>query len=132
MVKKVDSDMSISIPKTKVMYVFSQDQITSTTHNYGRSEKILQIHLPPFNMRLQIQDKTRHVCSSRQMLLKKSYKVKLILDCTGDICQHKYKIRWDCYPPAPDTWEVRGNLHPETIKEFERERTACIRVTALM
>ena len=40
---------------------------------------------------------------------------------TGDIWQHKYKIRWDCYPPPPDTWEVRGNLHPEVIKEFEKE-----------
>ena len=33
---KADADMSISIPKTKVMHVRSQDQITSTTTDEAR------------------------------------------------------------------------------------------------
>ena len=93
-----------------------------------KARKIYKFTCPlsPLTMRIQIQDKTRHACSRRQMLLAKRvqgtrWNTFLILDYTGNICQHKYKIRWDCYPPAPDTWEVRGNLHPETIKEFERE-----------
>ena len=110
---KADADMSISIPKTKVMHVRSQDQITSTTKDEAR--KICKFTCPHLTCGFKFRTKRGMLAHAGRCCWRKEYKVKRILDCTGDICQRKYKIRWDCYPPAPDTWEVRGNLHPEAI-----------------
>jgi hypothetical protein len=50
---------------------------------------------------------------------KDEYEIERVLECKGPTYARKYKIRWKDYPPTYDSWVPRGNLHPETICEFE-------------
>ena len=47
--------------------------------------------------------------------------VERLLECRGPTCGRQYKIRWKDCDQDEDTWEPRGNVHPEAIKEFETE-----------
>ena len=41
------------------------------------------------------------------------------MECKGPVYNRQYPIHWKGYSHDWDTWERRGNLHPDTIKEFE-------------
>ena len=50
---------------------------------------------------------------------KDEYEVEKIVDHRGPVVARKYKIRWKDYHSDFDTWEPRGNIHPELIREYE-------------
>ena len=114
---EVDADMCINIDKTKVMHVRSQDQITSTTTEEAR--KTCKFTCPHLTCGFKFRTKRGMLVHAGRCCWSKEFKVKRIIDCSGAIYNRKYKIRWDVFPPAPDTWEVRGNVHPQAIKDFE-------------
>ena len=52
---------------------------------------------------------------------KNEFEMERILDCKGEICVHKYLIKWKGFSMDYNTWEPRGNVNPDTITEFEKE-----------
>lgn len=53
---------------------------------------------------------------------KDEFKVDGIVGHRGAVVSRQYKVRWKDYSQEFDTWEPRGNLHPELIKEYARGR----------
>ena len=47
------------------------------------------------------------------------FEVDHLMDYRGNLCAREYLVRWKDYSPEWDLWVPRGNIHHETIKEFE-------------
>ena len=52
---------------------------------------------------------------------KEEFEIERILSCKGEVWKRQYLIHWKDYTHEHDTWEPRGNLHPEVIKQFEKQ-----------
>ena len=47
------------------------------------------------------------------------YEVEQIIDHRGPTIAKQYHIKWKNYPKEFNTWEPRGNVHPELIRDYE-------------
>ena len=111
--------MEISIPKTKVLHVRRQEQITETTASEARAMcKFTCAHL---NCGFKFHNRRGMQVHASKCEHRNDLKIRKILDCKGDVCARKYLIRWEGYPAETDSWEPRGNLHPFDIRMFELE-----------
>ena len=50
---------------------------------------------------------------------KDEFEVDRIVGHRGAVVARQYKVRWKDYSEEYDTWEPRGNIHPDLIKEYE-------------
>ena len=55
---------------------------------------------------------------------KNEFEVDHIVDHRGPTTARQYLIRWKDFDDKYDTWEPRGNLHPELIREYEMANEA--------
>lgn len=114
---RADTDMEISIPKTKVLHVRRQEQVTDTTATEARA--VCKFTCPHLNCGFKFHNRRGMQIHASKCEHKNDLKISKILDCKGEVCSRKYLIRWENYPEEEDSWEPRGNLHPYDIRMFE-------------
>ena len=115
-----DADMTLSIPKTKVMHVRRQDAVSTMTQQEAK-------------------DACKYVCSNEgcdhcflnlrglkiheaRCKFRDHFEVDRILGCKGPVTSRSYLIKWTGYDPSHNTWEPRSNIKPEMIKAYEVEQ----------
>ena len=110
--------MNISIEKTKVLHVRTQDKTSPTTTD--QALKICKFTCP------------HHMCGHRfltkhGMLVhagrcdhRNVYAMDGIVDHKGPPKSRKYRVRWAGYSEKDDTWEPRANVHPSEVTKYER------------
>ena len=55
----------------------------------------------------------------RQCEWNNEFEIEGIMCHRGKTSKREYLIRWKGYTPDHDTWEPRGHIHPETIRDYE-------------
>ena len=93
---KQDTDMIISILTTKSMHVRVQDPISATADT-GASE-VCKFTSPHLGCGLKFRTKRGMLAHAGRCGWRKEYKIERILECKGDVCSRKYKVRWKDLP----------------------------------
>ena len=113
-----DADMSINIPKTKVLQVGPQESVSPTTAEEARA-------VCKYTCR---HEGCNHCFMTKHGLLvhegrcewKNEFVVDSIVDHDdGDMFKRKYLIKWKGCADNENTWEPRSQVHHELIKEYE-------------
>ena len=113
-----DTDMEISVPKTKVLHVRRQDSVSSTTSD--EAKKVCKHICPHLNCGHRFLTKRGAMIHAGRCKWANEFVVERILDCEGVPTNRKYLIKWEGYSNDHNTWEPRRNIHPAAIIEFEK------------
>ena len=115
---KKDADMTIKIKKTKVLHVRTQDPITATTE--AEALNVCKFTCPHWGCDFKFRTKRGLRVHEGRCEWKDECELEQILDFTGPVCARQYLIRWKGFASEHDSWIPRGNLHPESIRDFEK------------
>ena len=116
---RIDADMKVSLPKTKVLHVQEQDPITETTNDEAKSQ--CKFECPNLGCSFVFASKKGLAIHTSKCEWSNEYEVDEIVDHKGPITSRKYKIRWKGYSNEWDTWEPRGSIHPQLIRDYETQ-----------
>jgi hypothetical protein len=113
-----DADMMISIPKTKVLHVRTQEEVSATTGNEARS--VCKFTCPHLHCGFQFHNRRGLLVHAGRCEWRNEFKIDRIVASKGPVFAKQFKIRWAGFSEEEDSWEPRSGLHPETIKEYEK------------
>ena len=119
-----DADMNISIKKTKVLHVRQQEVVSTTTA--AEAKTVSKFVCPHLHCGFQFHTRRGVLVHAGRCAWRDEFMVENILDHKGPTCARKYKIRWAGFSADHDTWEPRGNLHPEAIRDYEMANGAYV------
>ena len=114
---KEEADMYLNADKTKVMHIRRQDEVSPLTKEEAKD--VCKFTCPHINCGFKFLTKNGMKIHAGRCEWKNEYEVDHICNHRGPLCARQFKARWKDYEPNFDTWEPRGNLHPELIKEYE-------------
>ena len=121
---KKDVDMLLNADKTEVMYIRVQDEVPPATQEEAR--EICKFTCPHLNCGYMFETKVGMLIHAGGCEWKDEFKVDFITNHRGPVTTRQYNIRWKTYSTNFDTWEPRGNLHPEFIKDYELANDAYV------
>ena len=99
-----------------------QDAITPTTPEEAAGQCKCKFTCPHLNCGFRFLTNAGLRIHMSRCPWKDEFKVDGIVGHRGAVVSRQYKVRWKDYSQEFDTWEPRGNLHPELIKEYARGR----------
>ena len=105
---RTETDMEISIPKTKALHVRRQEQPKATSASEARD--VCKFTCPHLNRGYKFHNRLGMRIHASKCEHKHDLKTSKILNCNGEVCSRKYLIRWGNYPEETDSWEPRGSL----------------------
>ena len=117
--ERSDADMKINLIKTKALHVRSQNKVSKTT--CAEASKLCKHVCPHVGCGYRFLTKRGMQIHAGRCTWKNEFEMEGILDCKGGICERKYLIKWKGFSADHNTWEPRGNVHPDAITEFEKE-----------
>ena len=109
--------MVINVDKTKVLHVRKQDPTTPTTSH--EASKVCKFKCPHLNCGFKFLTMHGMKVHAGSCKWKNEFVVEAIVDHRGPVISRQYKIRWKGFSSDYDTFEPRGNIHPDLIREYE-------------
>ena len=114
---KEDADMLLNADKTEVIHIRRQDKVSPLTKEEAKG--VCKFVCPHLNCGFQFRSKAGMKIHAGTCEWANEFEVDHITGHRGPVTARQYHIRWKHYEPKYDTWESRGNLHPELIREYE-------------
>ena len=111
-----DADMVISIPKTEVMHVCEQGEVSKTTQE--EAKKICKFKCLNVGCDKVFHNAHGAKCHAGKCKWRNYYTIDRILACKGKPGSRQFKVRWEGYGPEHDTWEPRKNIVPFWVMEY--------------
>ena len=109
--------MLLNADKTVVMHIRAQEETSPLTKE--EAQDACKFTCPHLNCGFKFMTKTGMKIHAGTCEWKDEFEVDHIADHRGPVTARQYKVRWKNYTSNYDTWELRGNLHPALIKEYE-------------
>jgi len=116
---RADADMSVSLPKTKVLHVRKQDPITTTTIDEAIAQ--CKFECPHIGCSFVFASQKGLNIHKSKCEWADEYEVEKIVGHKGTITSRQYKVRWKDYSELWDTWEPRSSIHPQLIIDYEKQ-----------
>lgn len=113
-----DADMNISISKTKALHVRDQDEISATTAKEAKA--VCKFVCPHYSCKFTFRTYRGMLIHAGKCKCSTTHEVDRIVDCSGDVLNRQYKVRWQGYLPSADTWEPRSHFHPTIVNTYEK------------
>ena len=114
---ELDADMHISRPKTKALHVQRQDPVSATTASEARA--ICKYQCPHHGCNHVFHTQRGVDIHAGTCPWKAEFVVDSIINHNWTLTKRQFLIRWAGYDASHDTWEPRGNVHPERIRDHE-------------
>ena len=109
--------MFLNTDKTVVMHIRAQEEVAPATKEEAKG--VCKFTCPHLNCGFKFFSKSGMLVHAGRCEWRDEYEVELIKDHRGPLTARQYKISWKGYTDEYDTWEPRGNIHPELIKDYE-------------
>ena len=116
---RVDADMKVSLPKTKVLHVREPDPITNTTSEEAMAQ--CKHECPHTGCSFVFASKKGLNIHMSKCEWADEFEVHKIVGHKGPTTSRKYKISWKGYDAEWDTWEPKSCIHPQLIIEYEKQ-----------
>ena len=115
---KKDADMSVSLPKTKVLHVCAQGQVQQPTQKEAAVK--CKFFCKYLNCNHGFLSKGGVAIHEGKCPWRHEHRLDKIVDHKGKVTSRKYLVKWAGHTDADNTWEPRSNVHPERIHQYEK------------
>ena len=115
---EADADMQISVAKTKTMHVCAQGEVSKTTN--AEAEEVCKHQCPHIGCHKVFFNKRGMRIHAGKCKWKDEYLIDGILDSRGpaNSSRQQFLIKWKGYGEEHDSWQPRGNIDPDYVKEY--------------